>query len=255
MKMENKQKIKTITLFVFGLLIIGLILFRVFGNKIENIDMIYNNIILIAIALCFVLSMLFFKFTKKKILLSVFLLFIVALVFCLSFLKPEQLIYTIKFKVGEEEKSVILALADILFLLAQLALIIYTLCVIKGVGFKIISLGVRVAVSVVACVVMKYFCGITLAQVLYVVSLSNLVCTLLFLCFSFKNNWLLVFAVLFITLAVCLMAFKTGQLEVFATWEGKIAEFLRTNEVETWFFVAGTFLVSASSVMGDKQSN
>ena len=39
MKMENKQKIKTITLFVFGLLIIGLILFRVFGNKIENIDM------------------------------------------------------------------------------------------------------------------------------------------------------------------------------------------------------------------------
>lgn len=255
MKIENKQKIKNVTVFVFGLLIIGLILFRVFGNKIENIDSIYKMIIPVAIALCFVLSVLFFKFTKKKIFLTVFLLFLVALAFCLSFLKPEMLEYTIKFKVGEEQKIVVLALADILFLLAQLALVIYTLFVVKGVGLKIISLGVRVAVSVISCVVLKNYFEIALPQILYIVSLSNLACTILFLCFDIKNNWLLIFGVLFIALAVCVMAFKTGQLDVFATWTGKIAEFLRTQNVEEWLFVAGTFFVSASSVMGDKQSN
>ncbi|MDE6583030.1 MAG: hypothetical protein K2K31_00045 [Clostridia bacterium] len=252
MKTAIKNQMKLIVTIIFGLLTAGLVVFRVLADKIENIEVIYNNIIPICIALGFVLSMIFFKFTKKKFLLTIFLLFLVALAFSLTLLKPENLEYTINYKVGEEEKSVVLALADVLFLIAQLCLVIYTLFIFKGVGLKIVSLGARVAVSVIACFVMKNYFDISLSQILYLVSIANLFCTILFLLFSFKHNWLLFIGVLLLTVAVCLMAFKTGQLEVFAGWENEIVEFLKTNALEEWVFVAGTFMIAVSSAWDKK---
>lgn len=249
------SKMKLILTIIFGLLVAGLVVFRVFGDRIENIeniDWLYDNILPIAIALCFVFAVIFFKFTKKNVFLTIFLFVLLALAITLYFLKPEHLEYTINYKIGEEQKSVVLALADILFLAAQLALVVYTVLIFKGVGLKIISVGVRIAISVVACVVMKNYFEIELAQMLYIVSLANLLCTMVYLAFDYKNNWLTFVGVLLLTLAVCLMAFKTGQLADFASWENAFVDFLRTKEVEAWCFVAGTYVVALSSVWEKK---
>lgn len=231
--MESK---KSVYLKAFVSVVVAILVFGAFAYILLKEDVSVGgaqNILYFAIVgLCFVFSVLFMRFTAKKIFIS--------LALACHVVADYFLILNPAFKNGQ-------LIGLCVFCGAQFFYFLFTLSLCKGTGFKIFNISLRVALCLMAYfIIPKYFVLGTL-ETIAVMYFINSVVTLFFLLFNLKTQWLLFLGLLLFVACDIFVGLTHGGIEIFQI-TGKFLEILQNYNLSFYFYVPSLYLIALSSV-------
>lgn len=190
-----------------------------------------------AIALCFLFSLLFIRKMSKKVLITFALAANVAADYFLVF---STLTEQYKF------------LGVCIFCGAQFFYLLYTLSLAKGNGERVINLGTRVALCLIAYFILPRYVTLTLLEMIAVMYAINFVVTILFTLFHIKTEWLTLLGLILFLLCDLHIGLVNGGMELLNI-TGEFADFLLARDWAYYVYIPGVFLISLSSVVAKKK--
>lgn len=202
-----------------------------------------NILTFVCICACFLYSSLFLKFNMKSFLVTIALGGLVAsnyfLLFDNSFVENPQMLS--------------------LYILCgvQSVFLFYSLLLCKGNGIRIVNLAVRVAGSLVVCLLLpEYFPEIfTLANAVSIVYMFNFLLTILHLLFfHIKDNWLLVLGLVLLFASEVFSLFSGIWVDIYGI-SGSFVDFLTNYNLAFYLYIPALFILATSAVFSKKLNN
>ena len=232
--MEKKKVdlFKAVASVLFGAGILGMYLYVCLKGDIK-----YNILSLACVGASFVLALLFVRISKKKILISVALLF--------SALADFFVLVAPSLDFMELEKLQLLGLC--LYCGVQLCLLLYTLTLSKSIGLNITNIAFRVLLCLLAWFLIPKYLTLTRLQMIAVMYFLNACVTLLSLLFYFKKNPILFFGVLLLLAASVFVGLTHGAAEIFHI-TGKFMEIITKYNIAFFCYIPAVYLIALSSV-------
>ena len=200
-------------------------------------DIQHNILTLSCVAASFVLALLFVKISKKKILISVALLF--------SVLADFFMLVAPELNFMELEKIQLLGIC--LYCGVQLCLLIYTLTLSKSIGLNITNIAFRVLICLLAWFLIPKYLTLSRLQMIAVMYFLNACVTLLTLLFYIKKNPILFFGVLLLVVASVFVGFTHGAAEIFQI-TGEFLEIITKYNIAFFCYIPAVYLIALSSV-------
>lgn len=232
--MENK-KINILKIFatvIFAALAFGGLAFVLLKGDIQN-----HIISIAAVAVSFVFSLLFLRISAKKILLTLALA-ANAVAMALAIFVP----------------TTFNGLLEVCLLLGgELCFVVYTLCITKGAGLRIISLALRVGLCMLAYFVLPNYIAITTKEMLMIMLMLNQLTTIAILAFNFKKEWLTLLGMLLLLCSTAFAWLTSGGVDLFGITN--FIEFLYSQDWAFIFKVPALFAIALSSVWEKKKQN
>lgn len=230
---------KKIMFIIFSVLIlagIAIVLADINFDVSEEVGKWLNNDMISYVVFCLALlmSLIFFRFNKKSILLT---LALIAFFVGASFNTFEP------FDGNKNNEAILYCLCAF-----QAIILIYTVWLNRGTGLKILDLAIRVALSLLAYFLLpeylpEYF---DITNTIFVIYLINGLISLFTLAFRFKTNYFL-WCGLFLVLAGSIFyMFMFGGLGLFGI-NGGFADFLNSFDIAFLCTALGIYLISTSA--------
>ena len=191
-----------------------------------------------AIALCFLFSLLFIKKLPKKVFIMLALAANVAADYFLVF--ANSLTDTYKL------------IGVCIFCGSQLFYMLYTLSLAKGNGEKVINLGTRVALCLIAYFILPRYLALTVLEMIAVMYAINFVVTIFFVLLHIKTEWLTLIGMILFLLCDVHVGLVNGGIAALGI-TGDFANFLTSRDWAYYVYTPGVFLIALSSVVAKKK--
>lgn len=233
--MEKKRDyFKIVLAIVFSIAILGAFVYVIWKGE---VDATHPYLYYGTICASFLLSLIFVRKCKKKILITLALSLNVAADYFLVF-DP-----TIA-------NAQIIGMS--LFCGVQFVYLIYSLTLNKSNGIKVLNVAVRVALCLGAYLILPMYFTLDWLEMTAVFYILNFVVNLIVFALHMKTEWLLfVGYFLFLLCDIC-VGLTSGGIDVLGLAGTKFAEILTSYNFAFYFYVPGTLLISLSSVFAKK---
>lgn len=230
----EKKKVSGLKIFatlLFAGAIFGIFFYVIFKGDFKPAYLSYS-----CVGLCFLFSLLFIKLNSKKILIT------------LAFATNVVADYFLILAPSTENKLIGLYV----FCGVQLFYLIYSLTLNQSIGAKIINLAFRVALCLLAYLILpKYFVLGTLELVALMYIINFFVSLLVFL-IHIKTEWLLLIGYLLFFVCDIFVGLSEGGFAIL-NLTGPFVDFVLSHNVHMWFYIPGLFLIATSSVWAKKK--
>lgn len=186
---------------------------------------------------CAVFSLLFLKFTTKKVLVSLALVTNVVADYFLV-LKPTS------------ENQLI---GVCIFCGVQFFYFLYTLSFCKGKGLKIFNIAIRVALCLLAYFIIPRYVTLTTLEMISVMYIINCVVTLLCLLLRIKKEWLLFLGLLLLLACDIFVGFTNGAVDILGI-SGPFVDIVYKYDIAFYCYIPAEFFIALSSVWAKKRT-
>ncbi|MBP3431382.1 MAG: hypothetical protein J6K39_00805 [Clostridia bacterium] len=226
--MENKRNIgfKVFATVLFAAAVFGMFGYICFVGDLEGQKLTFSCIVV-----SFLFSLVFVKFTAKKLFITLALAFhVVADCFLMLLASEENRLMGLAF-----------------FCVAQFFYLLFTLGLTKSKGIRIVNVAIRVVLCLLAYfIIPQYFPDLGVLEMTSVMYIINSFVTLLSLLICIKTQWLTFFGYLLFFACDIFLGLTMGMGILGIT--GSFADLLLSYPFSTYFYVPGVFLIAASSV-------
>ena len=195
-----------------------------------NLDMIAYATFCLAL----LMSLIFLRFNKKSILLTLALVAFVVGASFKQFTPFEQ----------NNNEAILYCLCAFQALIA-----IFTIWLDRGTGLKILDIAIRVALSLLAYFLLpdylpEYF---NITNTIFVIYLINGLISIITLLFHFRTNYLLWCGLVLVLAGTIFYMFMYGGLALFGIAGGGFADFLNSFDIAYLCTILGCFLIATSA--------
>ena len=236
--------IKRVSFIIFTILIVACGVFVVgkFDFS-ESVDWLHLEVLpFVTFCLCLLMSLLYLRFNKKSVITTLALI-----VFCVG-----AYFYTFQDMTDTNTQY------TVLYILCgfQLCFAIYGLFLDKGLGFKVLDIGIRVGLSLLAYFLLPqylpdYFSTI---NTIFAIYLINSLFTIVVLCFYFKTNYLTICGLILLLVGVVFYAFIYGAIDLFNI-TGGFVDFLNSYDIAFLFTALGVYFIATDAVFSSNRVN
>ncbi len=138
---------------------------------------------------------------------------------------------------------------------SQVLFALYTICLAKSSGFKIINFAIRVAVCLIIYFILPLYFDIALFNLIFLMYLANLLLSVLFCLLHIKTQWILLLGLLALLVSEAYVMLAGGGLELFGI-SGGFAEFISSVNLSQYCLIPALFVISFGSVckLGSKEA-
>jgi len=183
------------------------------------------------ICACFLLSLIFVKWEQKKVYIT--------LALALTILAD----YFLVLAPSAENKMFGLYV----FCGVQFFYMLYTMCLNKGNGLKVLNMAIRVGLSLLAYFLLNHFFDLGTMENIAVIYIINSFVTLVWLLFHIKTEWLVFIGFLLFFICDVYIGLMEGALAFFNV-TGPVLEFLLKYNIAGYTYIPGILLISLGCV-------
>ena len=137
---------------------------------------------------------------------------------------------------------------------AQLCFLLYTLLLSEGIGARVVNIAVRVALCLVACLILpKYIGDLTTIDIIFVAYLINAVVSLIWVGIHIVTEWLTFIAMLILVFALVwgglgLYSFALGRGCLCDVFGIKNCAVLHNYDIASYLYIPALLILAISSV-------
>ncbi len=136
---------------------------------------------------------------------------------------------------------------------AQFFFLIYTLFLSGGNGGRVVNLAVRVALCLIAYLILPKYITLTNMQMVALLMCINLLITMLITIVHIKTEWLTFVGMFVLLVCHVYVGFMNGGLEILKITNAKFIDFLTKRDWAKYAYVPSLYLIALSSVFAKKK--